>query len=406
MTKQEKLIREYYASHGIKHGATLLFSWVRKSTTGGDWAVVEYWAAKYCHVKGKKGKGIVSKKVATFNPDTMRHSFSDEVISYSTWSRIIPDHLIYDFRRETGIGKYYGGIPVGTGKLKNSGRWNNCVMPTSEIPLNDFSGTKYAYCKYAFKDTEISTSNVHSYAYWRKNPFGNLPDYLVKFNLNPRAMEMFASRDLVKFMKEDFLKRLARDEPFAKWYKKHALTTLDKSITQIQAMARKEIGKTDFERIRDDERRRERARKRRSQAQRMAYMARMERKRMEEARKMAAKERRMRSLRIANLYRKLKSICAKYGAYDVIVPKTAREFAFEGKKMHNCVGGFASQQGLNSIVVFFWKNGKPCVDVEIDAKTFSVVQCRAVCNKDADESAHRLAEEIARKIKAIYGKAA
>lgn len=408
MKKQEKLIREYYAKHGISHGSPLLFMYVRKDRWGGDGAVLEYWAAKYGHVRGKRGKDVVAKLVMTFDPVKKRYSMSDSVIRYETWSRAIQDHLIYDFRREmTGCHDY--PIEIGNGRMYAHGDWSKAgeVMPTSEIPLNDFSGTRYQYCKYRYKDEAGCASNVRSFWYWGRNPYGNLPDYLRKFDLNPRAMEMFAERGLVKFMKERFLVRLRDDVPFAKWYRSHALATLDRTITQIYSMARKDIGKTCWEIVDNEERRLERIRRRRLARLRMARQEREEERRRIEAEKRERVERMNRAKRIKRLYERLKSICRKYGAYEVRVPKSEREMRAEGKAMHNCVGaGYASRQGLNAIVVFLWRNGKPCVDVEVNPETFKVVQCRRTCNKDALESEWKLAGEVAEDIRKIYRKAA
>lgn len=92
----------------------------------------------------------------------------------------------------------------------------------------------------------------------------------------------------------------------------------------------------------------------------------------------------------------MKDICATYGAYEVYVPQNAEEMIQEGVAMHNCIGqNYVSRQGDTSLCIFLRKNGKPCVDIEINLKTFKVVQCRAVCNLDADKSAWEVAREVA-----------
>ena len=79
----------------------------------------------------------------------------------------------------------------------------------------------------------------------------------------------------------------------------------------------------------------------------------------------------------------------------------------EGFAMHNCVGKcYASRQGDTAIVIFLHKDGQPCVDVEIDPKTFAIRQCRAVCNHDAEKNHWELARLVAAEIKNLYRKAA
>lgn len=409
MKKQEKLIREYYESRGITHGSPLLFSYFTKNRGGRE--VVEYWAAKYGRVRGKDGKDVVAKLVMRFSPDTNRYAASGSVIRYRTWSVMVPDHLNFDFHKEVAgsrdYSKFYGCEGAGGNALCSRLGWRGEVMPTSEIPLNGCGDGKYRYCKYAFKDAATCEGNGRSFRYWGRNPYGNLPDFLRKFNLNPRAMEMFAERGLVKFMKDEFLVRLRDDVPFAKWYRSHALATLDRTITQIYSMARKDIGKTCWEICRNEERRLERIRRRRLERLRMARQEREEERRRIEAEKREKVERMNRARRIKRLYEKLKSICRAYGAYEVRVPKSEREMRAEGERMHNCIGkNYPSRQGVNAIVVFLWKNGKPCVDIEVDPSTFDVVQCRRVCNNDALESERKIAGEVAKEIREIYRKAA
>lgn len=114
-----------------------------------------------------------------------------------------------------------------------------------------------------------------------------------------------------------------------------------------------------------------------------------------------------RKQRILDLYLKLKSICGMFGAYEVIVPKNERQMKAEGKRMHNCVGHmYPCRQGIDAIVLFLHKNGKPFVDIEVDPFTFKVKQCRKVCNEEADADANRKAKELAVKIKSIFKKAA
>ncbi len=99
---------------------------------------------------------------------------------------------------------------------------------------------------------------------------------------------------------------------------------------------------------------------------------------------------------IASLYERVKDICATYGAYEVVVPQTADEMLREGMAMHNCVGKcYAPRQGKQDLCIFLHKDGQACVDIRIDLKTFALMECRAVCNKQADDSAWEVARELA-----------
>lgn len=402
MKEPERLVRKYYADHGITHGSTLLFSYIRKDQYGGDGCIVEYYAAKYGHVRGKKGKDVVTKLVMKFYPDTGLCSMTNSVIRCAGWSCMYIDHLNFDFHKEmSGVRDYskcHGCEGAGGNELSSRRKWRGEIMPTSEIPLNDFSGTRYAYCKYAFKPEEWVNGNKRSFGYWAKNPYGNLPDYLRLFDLNPRAMEMFAARGLVKFMKKNFLLRIRDDKPFAKWYKKHAMMTVGRTIGQIYSMARKDIGKTCWEIVRNEDRRLARLAKKR----RIVRMNRAEERRRKKMEELERNERETRKKRIRDLYCQLKSVCRMFGAYEVIVPKSEAEMKREGKRMHNCIGEYyPKHQGISSICVFLHRNGKPCVDVEIDAFDFHIVQCRAVCNGQAEDSAREVAKQVASEIKLI-----
>ena len=104
---------------------------------------------------------------------------------------------------------------------------------------------------------------------------------------------------------------------------------------------------------------------------------------------------------IMRLYKKVKDICATYGAYEVIVPQTAQEMLAEGEAMHNCIGHcYAPRQGREDLCIFLHKDGKPCVDIRIDLKTFALMECRAVCNKQADDSAWAVARQLAEMCRA------
>lgn len=66
-----------------------------------------------------------------------------------------------------------------------------------------------------------------------------------------------------------------------------------------------------------------------------------------------------------------------------IVPlKSTQEFIDEGKAMHHCVGGYYTK--TNSLVLSARdEKGKRLETIEIDLKTFKIIQSRGVCNQDS-----------------------
>jgi len=57
------------------------------------------------------------------------------------------------------------------------------------------------------------------------------------------------------------------------------------------------------------------------------------------------------------------------------------EFVNEGKKMHNCIGGYYTKYESLCMVALDAKTGKHLANVEISLKNFKIVQCFAPCNK-------------------------
>ena len=118
------------------------------------------------------------------------------------------------------------------------------------------------------------------------------------------------------------------------------------------------------------------------------------------ARKERSEYRRKYDAAIRDLYNRLKGVCKAFGAYEVIVPRTSADMLDEGAAMHNCIGKhYASRQGKDDICIFLHKDGKPCVDIRISLKSLKLVECRGVCNKDADKTAWTVAKQVAEAVR-------
>ena len=124
-----------------------------------------------------------------------------------------------------------------------------------------------------------------------------------------------------------------------------------------------------------------------------------------------ARERRERKERLA----RWKRICGyldtmdgrEIGGYEIVVPKSASDLIAEGNAMRNCVGTYGEKFAEGqTILVFFHKQGKPCMDVEIDPLDFKVVQARLFANANASREDKRIAADVASEIETHYRKAA
>lgn len=92
--------------------------------------------------------------------------------------------------------------------------------------------------------------------------------------------------------------------------------------------------------------------------------------------------------------------------YTCVVAKSQEELLLEGRKMGNCVGcgsyGRAILAGDAVIVMVRDAEGRPFCDVEIDRKRWTVRQCYAKRNSEAPDEVRRLAEGVARALKARH----
>ena len=79
------------------------------------------------------------------------------------------------------------------------------------------------------------------------------------------------------------------------------------------------------------------------------------------------------------------------------MPQNAEGLWMEGEAAHNCLSGYCRKVGAREqLIIFLHKNGKACVDIAIDLKSFKILQCLAVCNQKAPDDAWRLARRLAK----------
>lgn len=83
----------------------------------------------------------------------------------------------------------------------------------------------------------------------------------------------------------------------------------------------------------------------------------------------------------------------KEGDISVRPLQDATEFTEEGEKMHHCVATYFGHK--DSLILSARKDGERLATIELDTKTFKIVQCRAVCNKKPERY-----DEICRIVKA------
>ena len=70
------------------------------------------------------------------------------------------------------------------------------------------------------------------------------------------------------------------------------------------------------------------------------------------------------------------------GKISIQIIPTAQGIREEGKKMHHCVGGYYNRP--NSLILSAKIDGKRIETIEVDLKSYVVVQSRGVCNKDTE----------------------
>lgn len=339
--------RERIAPPNTRH--TRIYGYVKPHRSGE--ATIEFWGART-----RKGK-VMCKCFFKFRTDRDKY-FCKDVAHYHSWSYLCPSHICYSFP-EAGSMDYMKLIG------DTHGHWNYNYISETDKPflpryatmLNDFSGTKYKYCGYS-----------HNCGMF-------VIDYLRFWERHPKA-EIISKSGNFRLLTDSFMKRLETQKPFAKYVARYhaAITEHAIGIRDIYKFYRQNRDLNAYVALmREEARRRAEAEAAKLREKYAAY-----------------------DTAIAKLYERVKDICATYGAYEVVVPQTSADMIEEGIAMHNCVGQcYAPRQGKSDLVIFLHRDGKPCVDIRIDLTTFALVECRAVCNKQADDAAWAVAREVA-----------
>lgn len=362
MKKVEMLIEQREAIVPPPNNDIRLYAYVIPLPSGE--AAVEVWGTRYSRYVRDHGKRI-TKRYFRFRTDRDTYTTKD-TLQYNSWSPLCADHICYSMP-EAGGRNYHREAEKRCG-----GNWTSLLGQTltdrisktakGHLPryipfLNGFEGTRYKYCGFD----------------WKSGWF--FADYLRFWEKYPKA-EIISKAQCFHLLSDTFMRRLERDKAFAKYVARYH--------TAIKEHA---IGKGDIYKF---------YRENRNLDQYGAYLRERERIRLEREAEARKAEQAKHDAQILALYEKVKDICATYGAYEVIVPQTAAEMVDEGTAMHNCIGYcYAQKQGDTDICIFLHRNGKPCVDIRIDLKTFKLMECRAVCNKDAPEDAWTVAKELA-----------
>lgn len=83
------------------------------------------------------------------------------------------------------------------------------------------------------------------------------------------------------------------------------------------------------------------------------------------------------------------------GSFEIVIPTTEEQFVEEGKRMHNCIGGYYGRE--DCVCFFMHKNGKPFADCEM-SDAGKLRQCRLECNASASPETVLIAEAVAKVI--------
>ena len=361
--KMEKVILAHEATHAPVNNDIRLYAYVRPHKNRE--ATVEIWGAMY----HKRNAKFVAKKFFAFRTDRDTYAMRD-TLQYNSWSTMCHDHICYTFPEAGGRDYHREAERKYGGDWKSlKGKWlKDRISKTADghLPryvqfLNGWEDTKYKYCGYDWKSGFFFAEYL---ALWRKHP----------------KAEILSKMGCYQLLTDRFLKRLDTDKPFAKYVCKY------NDAIRRHAMKPMEIYKafkdgTDLTR----------------------YVQMLEAREAERQAAEAAKQRKdyeKYDAAIAKLYERLKDIFGTYGAFEVVVPQNSCEMLKEGEAMHNCIGKcYAPRQGETDICLFLHKDGKPCVDIRINVETFQLMECREVCNKQADDSAWEVAREVAEQVR-------
>ena len=381
----KELIRRYESDHGCdatpyphiglgRQKSIRLYGFIKPLKNGE--AVFEVWIAGNSRRKGRK---LMMKCVYRMRTDSETYSIRD-TFEYMSWSNMVHPHLVYDFHENGGPTADYARVQRIQGQEQN--KWYRVkviraeengfcerLLPKPDVILNGWDDTKYKY--------------------WAYDPACGLcvADYIALYRITPKV-ELLSKAGLFRLLTPDLCGFLERNPRFGKFLACH----IEEAKNWSPYTAKRMYAKTDpvcAEQVRRD--------RREAEERRMIRAIEAERRR---ARKERNEYKRKYDAAIRDLYNRLKDVCTEFGAYEVIVPKTSADMLDEGAAMHNCIGKhYASRQGKDDICIFLHKGGKPCVDIRISLKTLKLVECRGVCNKDADKMAWEVARQVAEAVR-------
>jgi len=424
MKRPLTMIREYDSGRPLTDFR--LFSYIRPRSNGE--VTIEVWGAM--RHKTRKNHPLIAKKYFTYRSDS--DSFkSRDVLYYDNFSSICGPHICYDKKEMGGrdIFRYATNCIGGNWKDIRGKEFTGRVKEQSLHPdfttvLGGFDGTNYKYCAY------------------NSNCGLSVKEYLDIWKKHPKA-EIFSKMKCFQLIDERFLCD-CEDNGFSKFVydNKDFITKHLVRPSSIRAARRQKMTVADYVNGMNDRSRimysvdfhnycvaNQEVIKKFDMSDISVYTAKkkgisleeygeryllkkLQRRKAEDARRAAEwletkkkknailkRKETIQAKRLAAIYDTIKTLAKECDAYELVIPTTKEQFEYEGKHMHNCIGGYFLSQFKTSVCLFLHKNGKPFVDLEIDYKTFTVKQVRKVENKDAGKVLWKIAEELAMRLK-------
>lgn len=77
-------------------------------------------------------------------------------------------------------------------------------------------------------------------------------------------------------------------------------------------------------------------------------------------------------------------LCFEGDGIIVSVLQSVKDFYEEGEAMHHCVYSNGYYKKKNSLILSAKKDGKRIETIEVNLKTFKIIQSRAVCNQTSE----------------------
>ena len=140
-------------------------------------------------------------------------------------------------------------------------------------------------------------------------------------------------------------------------------------------------------------------------AQRLNRQALLDQRRREAMRAMSDKQAKE---RFGKFIKKFLDFCITDGRVTIQPLKSIEEFKEEGEMMHHCVFACGYYKKPDTLILSAQVNGEHTETIEIDLKSFSIVQSRGVCNQPSEyhEEIKSLLLNNMYKLKSLTKKAA